>query len=121
MSNVSHKVAHWKDVPEEEVEGAKGLYRRWLISREDGAPNFAMRLFRMAPGGRSAHHSHDWEHEVFVLSGRGRANVGGMTYDLYPGVFLFIPAGVDHSFENVGGEDLLFLCMVPIRSVPPQR
>jgi quercetin dioxygenase-like cupin family protein len=34
-----------------EVEGAKDAGIRWLISKEDGAENFAMRIFEIEPGG----------------------------------------------------------------------
>lgn len=45
---------------------------RWLITKEMGAPNFAMRLFEMKPNGHSPLHKHAWEHEVFVLEGKGQ-------------------------------------------------
>jgi quercetin dioxygenase-like cupin family protein len=41
-----------------------------LITKEDGAENFAMRCFEIMPGGQSAHHAHNWEHEAFVLDGQ---------------------------------------------------
>ena len=33
-----------------EMEGAKGVEIRWLISKDDGADNFAMRMFELKPG-----------------------------------------------------------------------
>ncbi|MEM3553827.1 MAG: cupin, partial [Candidatus Bathyarchaeia archaeon] len=67
------KVFHYSEVkPEEAIEeGASKLKVRWLITREIGAPNFAMRLFEMEPGGHSPLHTHPWEHEVFILEGEG--------------------------------------------------
>ena len=35
------------------IEGAKDVEIRWLISKEDGAENFAMRMFEIQPGGYS--------------------------------------------------------------------
>ena len=52
-------------------EGAVRLKVRWLVTKDIGASNFAMRLFEMQPGGNSPLHSHDWEHEVFILEGEG--------------------------------------------------
>ncbi len=115
------KVGHWSEIQEETVSSAKGLYRRWLITPRDGAPNFAMRLFRMVPGGETPPHSHDWEHEVFILSGRGRAILDGEEHELAPGTFLFIPGGVEHAFRNDGREDLVFLCLIPASAVPPGK
>ena len=66
------QVKHYTEVPAETVEqGAEGVRIRWIISQADGAPNFAMRHFEIAPGGHTPHHAHDWEHEVFILTGRG--------------------------------------------------
>ena len=53
------------------MEGAAGCRVRWLIGEGDKAPNFAMREFEVAPGGHTPKHFHDYEHEVYVLAGRG--------------------------------------------------
>lgn len=58
-------------------EGARGLIVRWLISKEIGAKNFAMRLFEMEPNGFSPLHFHPWEHEVYILEGEGSVFGGG--------------------------------------------
>ena len=42
-------------------EGASKLKVRWLITKDIGAPNFAMRLFEMEPAGYSPLHTHDPE------------------------------------------------------------
>ena len=66
------KIFHYQDVEAKDAEeGALKLRVRWLITKEMGASNFAMRLFEMKPGGYSPFHSHPWEHEVFVLEGEG--------------------------------------------------
>lgn len=44
---------------EVDMEGAKGVIFRMLLGEGEGAPNFCMRQFNIAPGG----HTHDWEHE----------------------------------------------------------
>ena len=54
-----------------EMEGAKNVGVRWLISKDDGAQNFAMRMFELQPGGHTPLHTHQHEHEVFALEGRG--------------------------------------------------
>ena len=67
------KVMPATDVPAEAVamDGAVGVTCRWLIRDTDGAPNFAMRQFEVAPGGCTPHHTHAFEHEVYFLAGRG--------------------------------------------------
>ena len=64
------------EVPANEVtmEGAAGCRVRWLIGEGDKAPNFAMREFEVAPGGHTPKHFHDYEHEVYVLAGKGTSS-----------------------------------------------
>ena len=67
------KVNNYEAVPSKpvEMEGSHGSRIRWLLSQADGTPNFAMRQFEVATGGYTPRHSHDYEHEVFVLEGEG--------------------------------------------------
>ena len=62
----------YTDVEAKDAEGGSTKLKvRWLITKETGAENFAMRLFEMEAGGNSPLHSHNWEHEVFILEGEG--------------------------------------------------
>jgi len=99
---------------EVEVEGAEGVYIRWLISEETGAPNFAMREFTIEAGGRTPYHSHDWEHEVYVLAGNGTVVSEEEETQLLPGSVVFVPGGEMHNFKNAGAEPFRFLCLVPL-------
>ncbi|MBN2380683.1 cupin domain-containing protein [candidate division WOR-3 bacterium] len=96
-----------------ETEGASGVKIRWLISADEGAPNFAMREFEIEPGGHTPYHSHDWEHEVFVLSGEGTAVSEGKEHPIKKGMVVFVPGREMHNFKNTGSETLRFLCLVP--------
>ena len=42
---------------------------RPLITKAEGAPRFAMRVFTLEPAGHTPYHAHEWEHEVYVLAG----------------------------------------------------
>jgi len=96
-----------------EMEGAEKVRIRWLIAEEDGAPNFAMREFCVDPGGRTPYHAHHWEHEVYVIDGKGVvAGEEGET-PLEPGTVVFIPGNEMHNFLNTGVKTLRFLCLVP--------
>jgi quercetin dioxygenase-like cupin family protein len=95
------------------IEGAEGVTIRWLISKEDGAPGFAMRLFEVAPGGHSPLHSHDWEHEVYIVDGRGELEFEGDHTPFEKGWFILVPPGREHRFVNTGRDVMRFLCLVP--------
>ena len=109
------KVNHSQTIESKPVEmdGAKGCTVRWLVGQEDGAPNFAMRQFEVAPGGHTPKHSHPYEHEVFVLEGHGVVTEGETEHALSAGDVVFVAPNDVHQFRNTGREPMKFLCMVP--------
>lgn len=109
------KVNHHEQVERQpvEMEGAEGCHVRWLVGQKDGAPNFAMRQFEVAPGGHTPKHSHDYEHEVFVLEGNGLVVDGETERPLQAGDVIFVEPNDVHQFRNTGDAPMKFLCMVP--------
>lgn len=110
----------FKCIPASEVKletpqetGAEGIKVRWLIKEEDGAPNFAMRLFELQPGGHSPLHSHDWEHEVYILEGQCRVTCKNQNKTATAGYVVYVPPNEKHQFANSGKSVLKFLCLVP--------
>lgn len=95
------------------MEGAVGCTVRWLVGEEDGAPNFAMRQFEVAPGGHTPRHSHPYEHEVFVLDGTGEVFEGDTAHPLKAGDVVYVAPDEVHQFRNTGATPLRFLCLVP--------
>lgn len=75
-------------------------------------PNFIMRVFTVKPGGHTPRHEHDFEHQIYVLNGKGRLS-GVMDADLAPGDAVYVQSGDLHSFENVGDEPFSFICVIP--------
>ena len=96
-----------------DMEGATGCSVRWLIGAADGAPNFAMRQFEVAPGGHTPRHMHPYEHEVFVLEGEGVVLEGDQQHPLRTGDVVYVKPDEVHQFRNTGGQPLKFLCLVP--------
>jgi quercetin dioxygenase-like cupin family protein len=116
------KVNHFEKVAQAPVtmEGASGCQVRWLVDEKQGAPNFAMREFEVAPGGYTPRHSHPYEHEVFVLEGTGVVYEGDQEHRLASGDVVFVVPGEVHQFKNTGDVPLKFLCMVPNSSASQQ-
>ena len=109
------KIVHYQEVePEKAEEGASKLKVRWLITKEMGAENFAMRMFEVEPGGHSPFHSHPWEHEVFILNGEGLVVGEGRERKFRAGNVVFIPPNEKHQFKNNSEKTIKFLCLVPI-------
>jgi len=109
------KIKVAEEVPAEKVDapGAVGATIRWLIRETDGAPNFCMRHFTLAPGGSTPHHSHPWEHEAYVLAGAGVAFTPDGDVPISAGTFIFVAPNEEHWFRNTGTGEMKFLCMVP--------
>ena len=108
------KILHYSEVEAKDAdEGASKLRVRWLITKDMGAENFAMRLFEIEPGGYSPFHSHPWEHEVFILEGEGVVVGANEERSCKPGDAIFVPPNEKHQFKNNGGKTLKFLCLVP--------
>ncbi len=108
------KVFHYTDVEAKEADdGAKKLKVRWVINKDMGAPNFAMRVFEMEPGGSSPFHVHDWEHEVFILEGEGAVVSKDGERKFKPGDVIFVAPNEKHQFKNNGKKLVRFICVVP--------
>ena len=100
------------EVAGEEVPAGVDTSRQVLISSEEG-PNFAMRRFRMEPGGGMPNHTNTVEHEQYVLAGRAKIGLGDQVLEVQKDDVVFIPAGVPHWYRAEGDEPFEFLCMVP--------
>ena len=97
-----------------QMDGVKGVSMRLMVGRSDGAPNFALRHFTVEPGGHTPHHSHNYEHEVYVVEGAGQVEKDGARHAIRAGDVLFMPPNAVHQFVNNAQTPLKFLCMVPV-------
>jgi quercetin dioxygenase-like cupin family protein len=94
-------------------EVAKGIAARVVIGKEDGAENFYMRVFEIAPGGHTPLHTHAWEHEMFIHAGAGEVFGNGRWHPVQSGNVVFIPGQEEHQIRNPHGELLVVVCLVP--------
>lgn len=95
------------------MAGAERVEMAVMAGRADGVPNFAMRHFKVEPGGCTPRHSHDYEHEVFVVAGGGTVLLDGAERPIKAGDVLYVPADEEHQFKAEAG-GLEFLCLVPV-------
>ncbi len=94
------------------MPGAEGTTMAVMVGRDDGAPNFSLRNIHITGGGHSPRHAHDYEHEVFVISGEGTVLLEGKEQPIGAGDVVFVPADQEHQFK-AGDKGLRFLCLVP--------
>ncbi len=110
------KVRPWHNVPAQPVEGMPGVSIRWVVGEDDGAENFAMRVFDVEPGATIPTHHHWYEQEMFILSGEGVAEAGEGEQRVGPGSVLWVEPDEPHAFRNTGDDVLRFVCCVPLRN-----
>lgn len=103
----------YTSVPAQPAEGLPGVTLRWVLGQNVGAPNFAMRVIELQPGAATEHHSHPWEHEVFVLAGEGLVEGANGEAALQVGTCVYMPANELHQFRNTGAGVLRFICVIP--------
>lgn len=109
------KHMHYMNIPLEEVtmEGAKKTKIRRMVTQKDGAPNFAMRMFEVEPGGFTPYHSHSWEHENFIVEGEGVLTTEDGEVPFKAGDILYVEPNFTHNYKNTGDKILKFLCIIP--------
>jgi quercetin dioxygenase-like cupin family protein len=107
------KISKYRDTkPNEEVPG---VFKREVITARDGAPNFCMRVFEVEPGSSTPSHSHRWEHEVFVLSGKGLVVSKQGETPIGKESVVFVAPDEQHCFINTGSQILRFICLIPLQ------
>jgi quercetin dioxygenase-like cupin family protein len=83
-----------------------------MLTAGDGTPNFAMRLFEIDPGGYTPRHSHEWEHEVYVIKGDGYVFKGDEKTRIEKDDFIFVEPSELHQFR-AGERGISIICVVP--------
>jgi len=85
---------------------------RWLLGEPEGAPNFEMRYFSLSGDIATDWHNHPWEHQVFVIEGKGKFKTIDKEVELSPGSAVFVAPGEQHHFICAGNQ-FDFICVVP--------
>lgn len=105
------------DVPVEDLDknGAEKVKVQYLIDDRHGSDRFALRLYTVQKGGNTPLDQHEYEHHVYVVSGRGllkqSKNASSPLRSVKPGDTIFIPSNAVHQFSNARDEPFVFLCI----------
>jgi len=94
----------------------KGVTMWELIADRDGAPTFQLREVKIEPEMLSPNHSHDWEHEMYVLEGNGIFTTGDRETPLKVGDAILIPSG-EHHCIRAGKKGMRLICCIPVAKV----
>jgi quercetin dioxygenase-like cupin family protein len=84
-----------------------------VVGPKDGAKNYSIRYFEVAPGGQTSFDNHKHDHGVVVLRGKGEVLLGSEVHEISFGDVIYISPYEEHQFVNTGDEPLGFLCVIP--------
>src|SRR5215207_2849424 len=91
----------------------RGLIREFGVSAATSGTQHLSMAFGMVPArSKSKRHYHPFETSVYVISGQSRAYFGAndeRSVDVGPGDFLYIPAYMIHSTENIGDTPIEYI------------
>ena len=112
------KLLNLRDSVPQEIpsDGARDTFGQPLLTAEEGAGGFDIRVVCVRPGGVSADHAHTWEQANYVLSGTGTITLGEDVRPVGPDDFVYVPPMLRHVFANTGTEDLVLLSTLGPRS-----
>ena len=89
-----------------------GVTVRRFISRRDGSHNMEIRYFEIEPGATTNFESHNYEHAVLILRGRGTVRLGEQFHPIKFGDVIFVSVDEIHQFLAADDEPLGFMCAV---------
>jgi quercetin dioxygenase-like cupin family protein len=91
--------------------GAKGVFRRRLLNRDNSSKQFALRAYIIKPGGYTPLDTHEHEHGVYIMNGTVKLTVNNSEIDLKAGDVIHIASNEPHQFRNESSEIVKFLCI----------
>lgn len=119
VQKISNKVflVNAKSVPVEDLtkQGAKDVKVQYLIDEQHGSNRFSLRLYTVSKAGYTPLDQHKYEHQVYVLSGRGLLRETeqnrSVSREIREGDAIFVPSNAVHQFFNEHDEPFVFLCV----------
>lgn len=106
------KIQNYRDV--QGTRPVPGVVMHVVAGPAEGAPTFIMRVFEIEPGSGTPHHTHDWEHEMFVIEGKGVLKSGNTERPLREGDTITVLSGEQHGVMNTGKGMMRVICVVPL-------
>lgn len=98
-----------------EMAGAEKAWKQIPLSREDGAPVYAYRVFTVEPEGFTPYHQHNYEHMNYIIEGEGvLVNEAGELKPLKAGDFAMVLPNEKHQYRNTSPDKpFVMICGVP--------
>ena len=99
--------------PERQNRSGQNLIRGFGVSQTTaGSRHLSMAYGEVPAGATSERHCHPFETAVYIISGKAKSYFGAHDedcVDIEAGDFVYIPGGLPHKTENVGGAPMLYV------------
>lgn len=82
--------------------GYEDVFAKVLVGKEEGWDDYTIKIFEIQEKGHTDRHSHEYQHILFALDGKGNAYIDGKDHPLEKGSFVFFTPGIEHQITNVG-------------------
>ena len=93
--------------------GDKTILRELLHpSRDPATIRYSLAHAKLLPPTASLPHRLKTSEVYYFISGRGRMHIDGETTVVGPEQAVYVPPGAEQHVENIGTDDLFFLCIV---------
>ena len=93
-----------------------GSVRNEILLDMPPCKDFRVNLAYFPPGTSATPHTHEWDHCMYIIKGKGKMVVAGEEGIIKKGMVIFIPPGAVHSVENIGKGEMVVLSV----SGPPK-
>jgi quercetin dioxygenase-like cupin family protein len=110
---VEMKKVNVEDMKGTHPDGTEGVDFKPLLAKNVDPPNFYLRIFDVSPEGHTFDHSHPWEHEMYVVKGRGKIVFGSGDVSIKEGDAILIEPDEKHMVVNDSHSMLRLVCVVP--------
>jgi len=98
-----------------EKDDSRNVKVRYLVDERQASNRFSLRLYTVGQGGHTPLDRHEYEHQVYILSGeavlRSDGDEGEVLQRLKAGDVVFVPSNALHQFANDSRNPLVFLCV----------
>ena len=108
---------HLHEIPGVAIEkdGFLNMTARYAITKDDGAPRYALRIMEFGPYGHTSLHAHGEEHEFYFLDDHAELLIeNGQPVRLRQGDCVYVAPNEAHQLRNVGAETMRVVCTIPI-------
>ena len=98
----------WQDLRNEHGEPLRGIRGlAGVAARTKGGMELGIDLIEMQPGAAFAVHTHQGDHILLIMEGRGTVNIDDNKYGVVPGDTVFIPAELPHNVTAFGSSQTM--------------